>query len=276
MDEQRTDAPSTLSVGIRFRPSGKIYEFDPGPLVLERDDQVLVETERGAAVGTVVVPPRLRTAPRGLQRVIKKADSRDVARQDQNLQRERQHHHTALQLIRDRNLPTKLVKAESMLDGSKVTFFCAGEERTDLRELARELGQMLRTRVEVKQIGARDETKVTGGVGPCGRELCCSSWLQEFQPVSVKMAKEQGLSLNPSKLAGMCGRLKCCLRYEYQTYVELRQTLPGVGKPVESVKGDGVVVRHNVLRQTVVVRRNEDNVEVEANLDDLVVRRADA
>src|SRR6185295_2478785 len=176
MDEQRTDAPSTLSVGIRFRPSGKIYEFDPGPLVLERDDRVLVETERGAALGTVVVPPRLRTAVRGLQRVIKKADFRDVMRQDQNLQREREHHHTALQLIRERNLPTKLVKAESTLDGSKVTFFCAGEERTDLRELARELGQLLRTRVDVKQIGARDETKVTGGVGPCGRELCCSSW----------------------------------------------------------------------------------------------------
>ncbi len=275
MDEQRADA-GTLSVGVRFRPSGKIYEFDPGPLVLERDDQVLVETERGASLGTVVVPPRRRTALRSLQRVIKKADSRDRARQDQNQQRERQHHHTALQLIRDQNLPTKLVKAESALDGSKVTFFCAGEDRTDLRELARELGQLLRTRVEVKQIGARDETKVTGGVGPCGRELCCSSWLQEFQPVSVKMAKEQGLSLNPSKLAGMCGRLKCCLRYEYQTYVELRRTLPAVGKPVESVKGDGVVVRQNVLRQTVVVRRSEDSIEVEASLDDLVVRRPEA
>jgi cell fate regulator YaaT (PSP1 superfamily) len=272
---ERTDQ-GTLSVGIRFRPSGKIYEFDPGPLILERDDQVLVETERGTALGTVIVPPRPRSAPRSLQRVIKKADFRDLARQDQNLQREREHHHTALQLIRDQNIPTKLVKAESALDGSKVTFFCAGEERTDLRELARELGQMLRTRVEVKQIGSRDETKVTGGVGPCGRELCCSSWLQEFQPVSVKMAKEQGLSLNPSKLAGMCGRLKCCLRYEYQTYVELRRTLPAVGKPVESVKGDGTVVRQNVLRQTVVVRRTEDNVEVEASLDDLVVKRPTA
>src|SRR5437870_431502 len=125
-------------------------------------------------------------------------------------------------------------------------------------------------------LGARDETKVTGGVGPCGRELCCSSWLQEFQPVSVRMAKEQGLSLNPAKLAGMCGRLKCCLRYEYQTYVELKKTLPAVGAPVESVKGDGTVVRQNVLRQTVVVRRSEDNVEVEATRDDLLVRRADA
>ncbi len=178
--------------------------------------------------------------------------------------------------MRGRNLAIKLIKAESTFDASKVTFFFAGEERVDLRDLGRELGELLRTRVEMKQIGARDETKVTGGVGPCGRELCCSSWLQEFQPVSVRMAKEQGLSLNPSKLAGMCGRLKCCLRYEYQTYVELKKTLPSVGAPVESVKGDGTVVRQNVLKQTVIVRRSEDNVEVEATRDDLVVRRADA
>src|SRR5207253_2623505 len=213
---------------------------------------------------------------RALERVIKKADSRDLAREDQNLQRERQHYGAALELVRGRNLAVKLVKAESAFDASKVTFFFAGAERVDLRDLGRELADLLRTRVEMKQIGARDETKVTGGIGPCGRELCCSSWLQEFQPVSVKMAKEQGLSLNPSKLAGMCGRLKCCLRYEYQTYVELKKVLPAVGTPVESVKGDGTVVRQNVLRQTVVVRRSEDNVEVEATRDDLVVRRADA
>jgi len=275
MEEQPVE-PGALAVGVRFRPSGRIYDFDPGPLLLARDDRVLVETERGPALGTVVVPARLRPAARALQRVIKKADSRDLAREDQNLQRERQHYRTALELVRGRNLAIKLIKAESAFDASKVTFFFGGEERADLRDLGRELGELLRTRVEMKQIGARDETKVTGGVGPCGRELCCSSWLQEFQPVSVRMAKEQGLSLNPSKLAGMCGRLKCCLRYEYQTYVELKRTLPSVGAPVESVKGDGTVVRQNVLKQTVIVRRSEDNVEVEATRDDLVVRRADA
>jgi cell fate regulator YaaT (PSP1 superfamily) len=155
-----------------------------------------------------------------------------------------------------------------------VTFFFAAEERVDFRVLVHELGELLRSRVEMKQIGARDESKVTGGVGPCGRELCCSSWLQEFQAVGVKMAKEQGLSLNPSKLAGMCGRLKCCLRYEYQTYVELKRALPAVGARVASVKGDGTVVRHNILKQTVVLRRAEDNVEVEATRDDLVAPRA--
>ena len=273
---ERPRAAGPLAVGVRFRSSGKIYEFDPGPLLLARDDRVLVETERGAALATVVVPPRVRGGGRALQRVIKKADSRDLAREDQNLLRERQHHRAALELVRSRDVPVKLVKAESAFDGSKVTFFFAAEERLDLRELGRELADLLRTRVETRQIGARDETKATGGVGPCGRELCCSSWLQEFQPVSVKMAKEQGLSLNPSKLAGMCGRLKCCLRYEYQTYVELRRALPTVGSAVESVKGSGVVVRQNVLRQTVVVRRADDDVEVEASRDDLVAPRPGA
>jgi len=154
--------------------------------------------------------------------------------------------------------------------------FLAADEKADLRALGRDLAGALQTRVETKQIGARDETKVTGGVGPCGRELCCSSWLQEFQSVSVKMAKEQNLSLNPSKLAGMCGRLKCCLRYEYQTYVELRRTLPKVNAAVESVKGNGVVTRQNVLRQTVVIRRADDGTLVEATLDDLVVPRPEA
>jgi cell fate regulator YaaT (PSP1 superfamily) len=126
----------------------------------------------------------------------------------------------------------------------------------------------------MKQIGNRDETKLLGGVGPCGRELCCSSWLREFSSVSVKMAKEQGLSLNPSKLAGMCGRLKCCLRYEYETYLELGRGLPPIGKAVESVKGNGIVTRHNVLKQTVMVRRDDDGVEVEALLEDLVVKKS--
>jgi cell fate regulator YaaT (PSP1 superfamily) len=275
MDETSI-AGNALAVGVRFRPAGKIYDFDPGPLILTREDRVLVETERGPALGTVIVPPRPRQQAQGLQRVIKKADARDIAREDQNLQRERQHYRTALDLIRTQNPAIKLVKVESAFDGSKVTVYFSAEERLDVRGLGRDLADALRTRVDIKQIGARDETKVTGGVGPCGRELCCSSWLQEFQAVSVKMAKEQGLSLNPAKLAGMCGRLKCCLRYEYQTYVELKRTLPAVGTAVECVKGDGQVIRHNVLRQTVVVRRSEDGVEVEATREDLVARRADA
>jgi cell fate regulator YaaT (PSP1 superfamily) len=273
MDEHHV---ATTAVGVRFRPAGRIYDFDPGLLLLARDDRVLVETERGPALGTVVVPPRPRTGPRGLQRVIKKADARDLAREDQNLQRERQLYHQVLEVIRGQHPAVKLVKIESALDGSRAVVFVAADEKADLRALGRDLANALQIRTETKQIGARDETKVTGGVGPCGRELCCSSWLQEFQSVSVKMAKEQSLSLNPSKLAGMCGRLKCCLRYEYQTYVELRRALPKVGATVESVKGNGVVTRQNVLRQTVVLRRSDDGTLVEATLDDLVVPRADA
>ena len=273
MDEHHV---AIIAVGVRFRPAGKIYDFDPGPLLLARDDRVLVETERGPALGTVVVPARPRSGQRGLQRVIKKADARDLAREDQNLQRERQQCRAAVDVIRAQPHTVKLVKIESALDGSRTVVFVAADEKADLRALGRDLATALQTRVETKQIGARDETKVTGGVGPCGRELCCSSWLQEFQPVSVKMAKEQSLSLNPSKLAGMCGRLKCCLRYEYQTYVELRRTLPKVNAVVESVKGNGVVTKHNVLRQTVVIRRSDDGTLVEATLDDLVAPRAEA
>lgn len=267
---------ATTAVGVRFRPAGKIYDFDPGLLLLARDDRVLVETERGPALGTVVVGPRPRSGARNLQRVIKKADARDLAREDQNLQRERQRCRTAMETIRAQRLPVKLVKVESAFDGSRTVVFVAADEKADLRALGRDLAAALQTRVELRQIGPRDETKVTGGVGPCGRELCCSSWLQEFQSVSVKMAKEQSLSLNPSKLAGMCGRLKCCLRYEYQTYVELRRALPKVNATVESVKGSGVVTRQNVLRQTVVIRRADDGTLVEATLDDLVAPRAES
>jgi cell fate regulator YaaT (PSP1 superfamily) len=275
MDENHVEK-SALIVGIRFRPAGQIYDFDPGPLLLQRDDRVLVETEHGPALGTVAVVPQRRATSRPLHRVVKKADARDLAREDRNLQRERELYRTALGLIRGHAIPLKLVKVENAFDGSKVTFFVAAEERVDFRALVHELGELLHVRVDMKQIGARDEAKVAGGLGVCGRELCCSSWLREFQAVTVKMVKEQGLSLNPSKLAGQCGRLKCCMRYEYATYHELKQTLPAVGAHIESVKGDGRVVRHNILRQTVVVQRDEDGVEVEATLEDLVTRRADA
>ena len=250
-----------MIVGIRFRPAGQIYDFDPAGLQLQRDDRVLVETERGPTLATVAVPPRRRAVTRPLNRVVKKADARDLAREDRNLQRERELRHTVLGILGRRGREYKLVKVESALDGSKVTAFVTAEERLDLRDVARELADALHTRIEIKQIGARDEAKLAGGLGVCGRELCCSSWLREFQPVSVKMVKAQGLALNPSKLAGQCGRLKCCMRYEYQTYVELKRGLPAVGTQVESVKGNGQVVAHNLLKQTVMVRRGDDGTQ---------------
>ena len=274
--DDRTLTPTALVVGIRFRPAGPVYDFDPGPLVLLVDDRVVVDTERGPALGTVAVPPRHRPTARALHRVVKKADSRDLAREDAAHQREREYHRVALERIADLGLPLKLVRADSALDGGKATFFVASEEKVDVRGLARDLGAVLRVRIEVKQLGSRDAAKLAGGVGVCGRELCCSSWLKEFAPVSVKMVKAQGLSLNPSKLAGQCGRLKCCMRYEWETYVDLRRGLPAVGSTVQSVHGEGTVVAQHVLKQTVVLRRTEDGVPVEAGLDDLVApRKAD-
>ncbi|HLK12974.1 MAG TPA: regulatory iron-sulfur-containing complex subunit RicT [Candidatus Binatia bacterium] len=275
MAEHSTE-PQGAAVGVRFRPAGPVHRCDPGPLALARDDRVIVETEHGPVLGTVAVAvwPHAGGALAG--RVLKKADARDLAREDRGLQREREQQRAALEIARRHRLAAKLVKVEGSADGSRLTVFLAADERLDLRDLGRDLAEHLRLRVEVKQIGARDEAKVAGGVGVCGRELCCSSWLREFQAVTVKMVKEQGLSLNPSKLAGQCGRLKCCLRYEYQTYQELRRALPAVGARVESVRGSGKVLRQNILKQTVVVLRDEDGVEAEATLDDLVVKRADA
>ena len=262
------------AVGVRFRTAGKIYDFETGIAHLAVGDLVVVETDRGHALGTIARPPAPATAggPH-LQKVVRRADPRDLARQEGNAQKERDAHRLCLERIRMRAMAMKLVKVEYLFDASKAIFYFCAEGRVDFRELVRDLAQALHTRIEMKQIGARDETKLVGGVGPCGRELCCSTWLREFQAVSVKMAKEQGLSLNPSKLSGMCGRLKCCLRYEYETYLELRRGLPHVGAQVTSVKGDGQVIRQNVLKQTALVRRADDGVEVEVTLEDLVEKR---
>ena len=271
-DESHT-AFQPLIVGVRLRAGGSVYDFDPGPLILHRDDRVLVETEHGPTLGTVVLPPARRPTARQLRRVVKKADGRDLAREDKNLQQERELRSVALRTVRASGLPAKLVKVEAAFDGSRVTVFVAADDKLELRDLARELGQAFGGRAEVRQIGARDEARVAGGVGVCGRELCCSSWLKEFQAVSVKMVKAQGLSLNPAMLAGQCGRLKCCMRYEYQTYVELKRGLPAVGAVVESVKGTGKVVAQSILKQTVTIQLDGDGGRAEATLEDLVSHR---
>lgn len=265
-----------LVVGVRLRAAGHVYDFDPGPLVLRRDDRVLVETEQGPTLGTVVMPPTRRPASRHLRRVVKKADARELAREDRNLQQERELRATAVRTVRASRLPAKLVKVETAFDGSRTVVFVAADDKLELRDLARDLGHAIGGRIEVKQIGARDEARVAGGVGVCGRELCCSSWLREFQAVAVKMVKAQGLSLNPAKLAGQCGRLKCCLRYEYETYLELKRDLPPIGARVESTKGTGKVVAQSILKQTVTILLDGEGGRADATLEDLVVRRADA
>ncbi len=263
-------------VQVQFRPTGPLHQYDPGNLPVKRGDVVLVQTNRGISLATIVGDPRSvpqSEAPRGTPRIIKRADARALSKHENNLQRANKARIVCARRIRERKLAMRLITAESTFDGSKITFYFFAEKRVDFRELVRDLNQNLHTRVEMKHIGNRDETKMIGGVGPCGRELCCSSWLREFSSVSVRMAKEQGLSLKPSKLAGMCGRLKCCLRYEYETYRELGRALPNIGKTVESVKGTGVVVRQNRLKQSVILRIEEDAIEVEVLLDDLVQKR---
>jgi len=278
MDEHSLDRPTRqrLVVAIRFKPGGETYDFDPAGMQLRPNDRVVVETADGSALGIVATTPYQRVVKHPLDRVVKKADARDLMREDRGLQRDRELMRTVLGALGGRTDQCKLVKVEGAADGSKATVYLAAEERLELRDLTRVLTDAVRTRVDIKQIGARDAAKEAGGLGVCGRELCCSSWLKEFQPVSVKMAKAQGLALNPSKLAGQCGRLKCCLRYEYQTYVELKRALPDIGVQVESVKGNGQVIAHNILTQTVVVRRGDDGERVEVSLDDLVQRRPDA
>jgi cell fate regulator YaaT (PSP1 superfamily) len=268
--------PQPKIVAVSLQQTGRLYNFLAGDRELRRGERVLVESEAGARVGTVEIEPHEAAQTldlSALRPIIRVASDNDFHVEQENISREAYARRLCVERIRERRIQMKLVSADYTFDARKVTFYFVAEGRVDFRDLVRDLANMLRVRVEMKQIGARDETKVTGGLGPCGRELCCSSWLRDFEAVTVKMAREQGLALNPSRLAGMCGRLKCCLRYEYATYVELRRALPNVGKRVQCVKGDGKVVRQNTLKQTVLLQRDEDGGIVEVTLEDLVASR---
>jgi cell fate regulator YaaT (PSP1 superfamily) len=275
MDEPSSLTDSPRVVAVRLRHAGSVYDFDAGELALRAHDRVLVETDRGPTLGTVVAAPLRRDVRRRLRRVIEIAEARDLGHEDRQGQRTREMLHTALRLVRERELPIKLVKIEREGESGRTTLVYTSEDKFQHRDLARDLAHALGIHLDMRHIGARDEARVAGGVGVCGRELCCSSWLKTFDGVSVKMAKAQNLSLNFSKLAGQCGRLKCCLRYEYQTYVELKRALPKIGAEVESVKGNGIVVSQQLLQQTVRIRREDDEI-VEVTLEDLVEPRPDA
>jgi len=263
-------------VAVAFQTTGHLHNYLAGELALRRGDRVLVDVDSGERIGTIIVEPHEPAHTldlSSLKQIRRLASITDLDIEENNLLQEARARRLCVQRIHERQLQMKLVTAEYTLDARKVTFYFIAEGRIDFRELVRDLANTLRIRVDMKQIGARDETKVTGGVGPCGRELCCSSWLRDFDAVTVKMAREQGLALNPSRLAGMCGRLKCCLKYEYATYVELKRALPNQGKRVQSVKGDGKVIRQNILKQTVAIQLDNDGGVVEATLEDLVDSR---
>ena len=257
----------TKVIGVRFRPAGKVYFFAPGKLNLRTGDKVIVETARGVEFGSVVTGPKEvedEQITQPLKSVIRVATKDDVRKEEKNREKEKEAFEICLQKIRKHGLEMKLIDAEYTFDNNKVLFYFTADGRIDFRELVKDLASVFRTRIELRQIGVRDETKIRGGIGICGRPLCCHTYLSEFAPVSIKMAKEQNLSLNPTKISGVCGRLMCCLTNEEETYEELNSHLPSNGDHVTTPEGlHGDVQSVNVLRQLVKVIVTLDNDEKE-------------
>lgn len=250
-------------IGVRFRTAGKVYYFDPGKLDIKKNDHVIVETARGIEYGTVVGDPKEEEDDKVVQplkAVLRVATPKDDEQEAANKQREKEAFKICLEKIRKHDLQMKLIDAEYTFDNNKVLFYFTADGRIDFRELVKDLASVFKTRIELRQIGVRDETKILGGIGICGRPLCCHTHLSEFAPVSIKMAKEQNLSLNPTKISGVCGRLMCCLKNEEETYEELNRRLPNVGDFVTTEDGlKGEVQSVNVLRQLVKVIVNVDD-----------------
>lgn len=247
----------TKVIGVRFRTAGKIYYFDPIDIEFKRHDHVIVETARGVEYGIVVQPNTEiedEKIVQPLKTIIRKATPADDETNLKNREKEKEARKICLEKIRKHNLEMKLIDAEYTFDNNKVLFYFTADGRVDFRELVKDLASVFRTRIELRQIGVRDETKILGGIGVCGRPLCCHSYLSDFVPVSIKMAKEQSLSLNPTKISGICGRLMCCLKNEEETYEELNKHLPNTGDTVTTDDGfKGEVTSVNVLRQLVKV-----------------------
>ena len=250
-------------IGVRFRTAGKVYYFDPGKLNIKRNAHVIVETARGIEYGTVVGDPKEEQEDKVVQplkSVLRVATPKDDEQEAGNKIKEKEAFKTCLEKIRKHNLQMKLIDAEYTFDNNKVLFYFTADGRIDFRELVKDLASVFKTRIELRQIGVRDETKILGGIGICGGPLCCHTHLSEFAPVSIKMAKEQNLSLNPTKISGVCGRLMCCLKNEEETYEELNRRLPNVGDFVTTDDGHkGEVHSVNVLRQLVKVIVNVDD-----------------
>lgn len=266
-------------IGVRFRTAGKIYFFDPLNFDINRNDKVIVETARGIEFGTVVSAPREVEDDKVIQPlkpVLRIATPKDIEQEAANKIREKEAFRICLEKIRKHELDMKLIDAEYTFDNNKVLFYFTADGRIDFRELVKDLASVFKTRIELRQIGVRDETKIVGGIGICGRPLCCHMHLSEFIPVSIKMAKEQNLSLNPTKISGVCGRLMCCLKHEEETYEELNRRLPNVGDYVstdDNLKGE--VQSVNVLRQLVkvIVEVNDEKEIREYKVDQLRFKR---
>ncbi|MCG6905833.1 MAG: stage 0 sporulation family protein [Desulfobacteraceae bacterium] len=258
-------------VGIRFKPAGKVYDFDSGAFVLKHGDRVIVETEQGLGFGTVATPPVALAddaVAKPLKKVFRLASPDDFKQRESNLETRKKAHAFCLQCIKKLKLKMNLFHVESTFDASKLTFFFTAEDRVDFRQLVKLLVREFRVRIEMRQVGIRNQAKMCGGIGRCGRELCCSLFMEKFEPVAIRMAKEQNLSLNPTKISGLCGRLMCCLTYENPVYHELRKGFPKIGKTVDYKNGKAKVIRHNLLGQRLTLRL-QDGTEVETALSQI-------
>ncbi len=268
-------------VDIQFRPGQKIYFFDPDGVTYNPGDHVIMDTARGAEYGTVTggnhtIPPKDVVAP--LRKVLRLATAQDEKTVVENRAKEKKAYDVCLQKIADHGLDMQLVSAEVAFDGSKILFYFTADERVDFRELVKNLASVFHTRIELRQIGVRDKAKMVGGLGICGRPFCCASFLEDFQPVSIKMAKTQNLSLNPTKISGTCGRLMCCLKYEQDAYEDLIRTSPKMESFVDTPEGRGTVVEIDLLRQRVKVRMEDspETISVFKNTDIMVLRSGKA
>jgi len=259
--------------GVRFKKAGKIYYFDPDQYTLTLDDCVIVETARGIEYGEVVIANKLvdeDDVVLPLKKVIRIADEKDRRNVEKNEQMAKEAYVICEEKIAAHELEMNLVDVEYTFDRNKVIFYFTADGRIDFRELVKDLAARFKTRIELRQIGVRDEAKLLGGIGPCGRMLCCSTFLGDFEPVSIKMAKDQNLSLNPSKISGLCGRLMCCLKYENETYEEAKRNLPDVGERVETERGAGKVVDLNILAKTIHVELEETQQIIQFSFDEMI------
>ena len=255
-------------IGVRFKKAGKIYYFGPDKYDINKGDFVIVETARGIEFGECVIGIKQileESIISPLKLVLRIATKDDIKKHKENKEKEKSAFEICLNKISEHGLNMKLIDVEYTFDNNKVIFYFTAEGRVDFRDLVKDLATIFKTRIELRQIGVRDEAKMLGGLGPCGRPLCCSTFLGDFASVSIKMAKEQNLSLNPTKISGICGRLMCCLNYEQSTYEDIRKRLPKVGSLVETERGKGEVVSNNLLKEKVAVKfkisKNEDVVE---------------
>ena len=259
-------------VGVRFKKAGKIYYFDPAEFPLEKDQYVIVETARGVEYGKVVVPVKQveeHDVVLPLKQVVRPADDLDRHQVDENQVESKRAFELGTEKIVEHTLEMKLVDVEYTFDRNKIIFYFTAEGRVDFRDLVKDLAAVFRTRIELRQIGVRDEAKMLGGIGPCGRMLCCSTFLGDFEPVSIKMAKDQNLSLNPSKISGLCGRLMCCLKYENDAYEEAKVLMPDMGSRIFTPDGKGKVVGINLLERVMQVELAEQQRVLDYTLEEI-------